>query len=100
MTKKPKNYPLEINGIGTDVDPFRIYHITSLGHHDVHVFMDKAREEGYNFSLGMPRHEWYRKCPDRSGRTYLVKASQGERGAFPVTIASVQFFVASTGTPP
>jgi hypothetical protein len=91
VTKKSKYYPLEIDGIGTDVDPFHVYSVISRGHHDVHEFMKKVHEVGYSVKFGMPRHEWYRTCPDHSGRTNLIKASQGGRGVFPVTVASVTF---------
>ncbi|ABD72113.1 hypothetical protein Rfer_4427 (plasmid) [Rhodoferax ferrireducens T118] len=93
VTKKQKHYPLAIEAIGTDVDPYHIYFLLSRGHHDVHEFMKKVREEGYGFPLEMPIHLWFRLCPNGSSgfKSIYVNASQGERGSFPVTRSSFVF---------
>ena len=45
-----KAYPLEIENVGGDV-----YVLLSRGHHDIHEFMSKVREEGYDWPLGFPK---------------------------------------------
>jgi len=80
-----KTYPIEIDNVGDDT-----YALLSKGHHDPHVFMSKAREDGYDWPLGMPEHIWMRKVPCRSGYFdfLYIEAKQGQRGAFPCTFVS------------
>ncbi len=74
-----KDYPLSIENIGEDE-----YRLMSRGHHDFDVFMACVRETGYDWSLGMPEHIWFRAVPGEEGTRYL-DAQPGSRGAFPVT---------------
>ncbi|MBF4337581.1 hypothetical protein [Vibrio anguillarum] len=78
----PKQYPLEINNVGGDT-----YIVMSKGHHDIHEFMQKVREDGYEWPLGMPKHVWIKATPDRSGESICVYhvVKEGTRGAFPAT---------------
>jgi len=76
-------YPLEIMNVGEDT-----YILMSKGHHDPHEFMRVVREEGYEWPLGMPEHEWTKTvpAPKNSGYTCMyISAKQGDRGAFPTT---------------
>lgn len=79
--KKQKFYPLVIENIGEDT-----YCLMSRGHHDIHVFMGVVRQS-YSWPLGWPEHIWFRAVPDPTGnlRCRYVEASEGQRGAFPVT---------------
>lgn len=75
-------YPLEIENVGEDV-----YTLRSAGHHDVHEFMHKVREEGYSWPLGMPQHVWCRTVPTRDpgySCKYVICDGPG-RGAYPAT---------------
>ena len=78
-------YPLEIENIGEDV-----YKLMSRGHHDIHAFMRKAREE-YDWPLGVPVHVYMktRPAPKGSGFNCLYNAvPSGTRGAWPATYVS------------
>jgi len=76
-----KSYPIEIENAGDDT-----YILMSRGHHDPHEFMRKAREEGYNWPLGMPTHHWVKMTPVRGGFRYHF-VDKETRGAFPATYA-------------
>jgi len=79
-----KTYPLDIQQIGDDV-----FALMSRGHHDPHEFMRKAREEGWDNPLGMPKQRWARAVPDRTGEYHCFYwfADAPGPGAFPVTYA-------------
>lgn len=53
-----KTYPLDIQNVGEDT-----YIVMSKGHHDPAKFMDAARKDGYDWSLGMPQHLWVKTVP-------------------------------------
>lgn len=79
----PKAYPLEIENIGEDV-----YILISRGHHDIHDFMRKVREEGYDWPLGVPQHFWMKTRPATKGsgyRCFYDVVAAGTRGAWPAT---------------
>lgn len=78
----PERYPLEIENIGEDV-----YILISRGHHDIHEFMRKVRED-YDWPLGVPQHVWMktRPAPKDSGfRCFYDPVPEGTRGAWPAT---------------
>ena len=78
-------YPLEIENIGDDV-----YVLISRGHHDIHQFMRKVRED-YNWPLGVPAHIHMktRPAPKGSGyRCFYDVVPAGTRGAWPATHVS------------
>jgi hypothetical protein len=76
-----RTYPLDIENIGGDT-----YVLISRGHHDPHDFMRQVRADGYDWQLGMPTHIWMRCLPPPPGyATWYVEATEGARGAFPVT---------------
>lgn len=74
--------PDDIENIGDDT-----YRLMARGHHDVHAFMRAAREAGYDWPLGMPRHIWFRAVPDNTGNCTCryYEAKPHARGAFAVT---------------
>lgn len=75
-------YPLDIENIGEDV-----YVLMSRGHHDVHEFMKKVREEGYDWPLGMPKHIWMKTTPSRDPgyNCWYNVVPRGTKGAWPAT---------------
>ena len=79
-----REYPLEIENVGDDV-----YMLMSAGHHDPHVFMRRARSEGYDWPLGMPTHQWVKRTPAKDGdhSCWYHIVPEGTRGAFPATYA-------------
>lgn len=79
-----REYPIDINNVGEDT-----YIVMSKGHHDPHKFMQKVREDGYDWPLGMPIHCWIKATPCRCGEHTCHYAIVGEsvRGAFPATYA-------------
>lgn len=80
-----KTHQLKIQNVGEDT-----YILMSKGHHDPHEFMRAARAAGYEWSLGMPTHEWTRAIPATEESGYIcmyVDAEPGARGAFPATYA-------------
>ena len=77
-----KQYALEPFSIGED-----IYVVISRGHHDIHQFMRKIRED-YSWPLGVPEHIWMKTCPAprNSGyRCWYEPVKEGTRGAWPCT---------------
>lgn len=61
--------------------------VLPAGHHNVHEFMRKVREEGYSWPLGMPQHVWCRTVPTRDpgySCKYVICDGPG-RGAYPAT---------------
>ena len=77
----PGRYPLEIENIGEDVCI-----LISRGHHDVHEFMRKVRED-YDWPLGMPTHVYMKTRPskDPGYRCFYDIVPKGTRGAWPAT---------------
>ena len=79
-----RTYPLEIESVGSDT-----YIVMSKGHHDLAVFITKAREEYPDWHLGGAEHKWCKSVPDRTGQLHcrysFVEA--GTRGAWPATYA-------------
>lgn len=77
-----KQYPLEVESVGGDT-----YIVMSKGHHDIHEFMRKVREDGYDWPLGMPEHVWIKATPDQTGKSICIYnvVKEGTRGAFPAT---------------
>ena len=78
-----KTYPLDLLNIGEDT-----YILISKGHHEVHEFMRKVREEGYDWPLGMPEHIWMKTMPAPKGSGYSCwyePVPEGTRGAWPCT---------------
>ncbi len=77
-----KQYPLEVENVGGDT-----YIVMSKGHHDVHEFMQKVREDGYSWPLCMPEHVWIKATPDQTGESTCIYnvVKEGTRGAFPAT---------------
>lgn len=75
-------YGLEIENVGEDV-----YILISRGHHDMHGFMRKVREEGYDWPLGVPKHVWMKTRPSRNSgyRCFFDVVPEGTRGAWPAT---------------
>jgi len=76
------DYPLEITSVGSDS-----YIVMSKGHHDLKVFMDKAKKEYPDWMLGGAIHKWCKVIPDKSGKFNSIFAfvDKTGRGAFPVT---------------
>lgn len=84
-----RRYPLDIQNVGED-----IYMLMSKGYHDPHEFMKAVTDEGYDWPLGWPTHEWVRTipAPKNSGYAFIyIKAEPGSRGAFPATYAREAF---------
>lgn len=78
-----KIYPLEIENIGGDT-----YILISQGHHDLHSFMRKVREDGYDWPLGVPEHCYMKTIPTpNSDNTICLyeEAAKDEEGAWPCT---------------
>ena len=78
-----KVYPLDISNVGEDT-----YILISKGHHDVHEFMRKVREDGYDWPLGMPEHIHMKTIPAPKGSGYLrwsLPVPEGTRGSWPCT---------------
>jgi len=76
-----KHYPLKIENVGDDV-----YCLMSRGHHDIHIFMHRVREDGYTWTLGTPEHLWFHPVPNKqTGGSYYAHANPGSRGSFPAT---------------
>lgn len=76
------NVEIDIENCGEDV-----YILRARGHHDLHEFMRKVRED-YNWPLGMPQHLYQRTVPAPKNSTYnclYAFAEKGQRGAYPVT---------------
>lgn len=75
-------YPLEIENIGADV-----YILISRGHHGIHEFMAKVREEGYDWPLGFPKHIWMKTRPSRDPNysCFYDPVPKGTPGAWPAT---------------
>lgn len=76
-------HPLMVENWGGDV-----YIVGSKGHHDPDEFMRQVHEDGFDWPLGKPQHEWLKAVPNNSdgGTTYAVCA-ESTRGAFPATVA-------------
>ena len=51
-------YSLDIENVGGDY-----YIVMSRGHHDIHEFMKKVREDGYDWPLGVPKHVYVKQVP-------------------------------------
>lgn len=80
-----RRYPLSVKNVGEDS-----YILMSKGHHDLHEFMRAVRAD-YQWSLGMPTHEWMRAIPARADSGYrclYIEAEPHSRGAFPATYVS------------
>jgi hypothetical protein len=80
-----REYPLIIENVGEND-----YIVMSRGHHDPHEFMRKVREEGYDWPLGFPKHEWVKMTPANDGgehNCFYNFVTEGTRGAFPATYA-------------
>lgn len=80
-----KQYALEPFSIGEDT-----YCVISRGHHDIHDFMRKVRED-YLWPLGVPEHIWMKTCPPPRNSDYSCwyePVPQGTRGAWPCTYVS------------
>ena len=71
-----------IENVGEDT-----YILMARGHHQPSAFMASAREDGYEWPLGMPKHVWVRKVPTRNNgyRCIYALADKPGRGAFPAT---------------
>lgn len=79
-----KMYPLEIENIGYDD-----YMLMSRGHHSTKEFM-KAVREYKDWSMGYPRHVWYKAVPcnveELGFSCFYHECEKGTRGAFPATV--------------
>ena len=79
-----KKYPLDPCSIGEDT-----YIVISKGHHDIHEFMRKVREEVSEFwPLGVPEHIWIKTVPAPKNSEYTCwfePVEKGTRGAWPCT---------------
>lgn len=78
---KPR-YPLEPFSIGEDT-----YVVISKGHHDIHEFMRKVREDLCDWPLGVPEHIWMKTTPSRNPEytCWYQPVKEGTRGAWPCT---------------
>lgn len=76
-----KNYPLDIENVGSDT-----YILMSKGHHNIHEFMYQVRQQEYDWVLGVPEHIYIKATPDNveGGVRYNV-VPKGTRGSFPAT---------------
>ena len=79
-----KDYPLIIENWGDDV-----YAVGSKGHHDPDLFMQKVKDEEYDWPLGVPQHIFFKAVPDSTGerRTSYIVSTEKTRGAFPATLS-------------
>lgn len=77
-----KTYELDPISIGEDT-----YCVISKGHHDIHDFMRKVREDR-SWPLGVPEHIWMKTMPAPKNSGYSCwyePVPQGTRGAWPCT---------------
>lgn len=77
-----KEYPLDPMSIGEDT-----YIVISRGHHDIHEFMRRVREEGFGWPLGVPQHIWMKTTPPPSPEytAWYTPVKECTRGAWPCT---------------